>query len=105
MRAGTLREIISVESPTPTTNEYGERTYEYEEKIKTRASVEYLKGNRILENDEIFNAYTKVFTTRYYHKIKEDDIIVWNENRYRILTIEPDRERQKLIITTELINE
>ncbi|MDV3120789.1 phage head closure protein [Segatella copri] len=52
----------------------------------------------------VFN-YTKIFTIRYYHNIDEKDRILWKGKLYRILSVEPDRDKQSIIIRTELIND
>lgn len=105
MNGGRLNEIISIERPTITKDDYGANKTEWKGIINTRADVQYENGSRDTENGEIVFNYTKVFTIRHYHKVDEKDRIVWNDKRYRILSIEPSKEQQKITIRTELINE
>lgn len=106
MRAGLLKYDISVEQPISRQNEYGANYTEWETFIgKTKAEVTYSNGNRRNENNEIIFAYEVVFTVRIYHQINERMRIIWKNKKYRILSIEENRERQSLTIKTELINE
>lgn len=106
MRAGRLTEVISVEKPTQWQNEYGATSIEWETFIgRTRAEVTYSNGNRRNENNEIIFAYEVIFTVRIYHQIDERMRIIWKNKKYRILSIEENKELQSLTIKTELINE
>lgn len=105
MNGGRLQELITVQRPTITKDDYGANVIVWKDIIHTRADVQYDNGGRATENGEIVFNYTKVFTMRIYHKVDEKDRIVWNEKKFRILSIEPSKEQQKLTIRTELINE
>ena len=72
---------------------------------RTRAKVTYSSGNRANENNEIVFAYEVIFTVRIYHQITERMRIIWEGRKYRILSIEENKELQQLTIKTELINE
>lgn len=105
MDSGRLQELITIQRPTITKDEFGANKTVWNDIINTRSDVQYDSGNRVTENNEIVFNYSKVFTVRYYHKVDEKDRIVWNGKRYRILSIEPNKSHQKLTIRTELINE
>lgn len=106
MRAGRLTEVISVEKPVQRQNEYGATALEWESFIsKTKAEVTYSNGNRRNENNEIIFAYEVIFTVRIYHQINERMRIIWKNKKYRILSIQENKELQSLTIKTELINE
>lgn len=106
MRAGLLKEVISVDKPIVAADDFGANKIEWINHIKrTRAKVTYSSGNRANENNEIIFAYNVVFTVRIYHQINERMMIIWKSRKYRILSIEEDKEQQQLIINTELINE
>lgn len=105
MNAGRLNEVITIERPQIKVNEFGANKFEYNPLIKTRADVSYEGGARTIENDEVIFSYNKVFTIRYYHQIDEKDRIIWNNKKWRILSIEPDKSKQLITIRTELINE
>ena len=106
MQAGTLNEIITVEKQTYISTGYGsQKTIDWEPKIRTRANVTYVSGGRVNENNELFFGCNVVFSVRIYHDIRNLDRIVWRNDKYRILNIERDKKVQRLLITTELINE
>ena len=63
MRAGRLTEVIKVEKPVTTIDEFGASYTRWEPFIgKTKAQVTYTSGNRLNENNEIIFAYEVVFT-------------------------------------------
>lgn len=106
MIAGRLNEIITVEKLQVTKNEYGEeQTDNFIFKFNTRAEVKYNSGSRTNDNNELFFSYDLTFTVRIYNDIDELDRIVWNGNRYRILSTERNRQFQLINIRGELINE
>lgn len=105
MQAGILKERIQVQRPTVRTDEYGANVIEYNNIINTRAAVINKSGNRANENGEIVYNYIKSFTVRYYHNIQENDIIIWNNKKYRITDIDEVRDKQYKIINSELIND
>lgn len=106
MIAGNLNEVIEIEELQVVKNEYGEeQTKNYVHKMRTRAEVRYNSGNRILDNNELFFNYDITFTIRYYHNINELDRIIWNGNKYRIMSIERNRQYQLINLRCVLINE
>lgn len=105
MNAGVLNNIITIQEPTVIQNEFGANAIEWTDLITTRAQVTYNSGSRVNENNEVIFNYEKIFTIRVYHQINERMRIIWEGKKYRILSIEEDKHKQKLTIRTELINE
>lgn len=105
MRAGLLTERINIISPVLTTNDYGEQTTEWEVTYTTRARLVHDNGSRVINNGEVFYAYTKTFEIRDYVPVSNFDRIEWNNVQYRILDIEPDTKKMKKIIRVELVND
>lgn len=105
MNGGRLKEVIVIQRPTITKDEFGANRVEWKDIISTRSDVQFDNGSRAKENGEIVFNYTKVFTIRIYHDVDEKDRILWNNKKWRILSIEPDKDQQKQTIRTELINE
>lgn len=106
MRAGLMLEVIKFEQPIIETDDFGANSLRWETFInKTRAQVTYSTGNRVNENNEIIFAYEVDFTIRSYHQINERMRIIWQNRKYRILSIQRMKEQQKQIIKAELINE
>ena len=106
MLSGILKNIIEIEHPVIKSDGYGANTLVWEKLKTTRASATIQTGNRTNENNEIFFGYQVRFIVRYYHKnITEKCRIIWNNKKYRILSIFPDTNKQLIMIDTELINE
>lgn len=106
MLSGILKTIIDVEQPVVKSDDYGANSLVWEKLKTTRASATIQTGNRTTENNEIVFGYQVRFLVRYYHKdITEKCRIIWNNKKYRILSIFPDSNTQRIIIDTEMINE
>lgn len=105
MRAGFLKYVITIQQPITVQNEYGANGIDWIDVISTRAKADYNSGNRQNENNEIVHNQTITFTIRYYHNIKDDMRIIWNGNKYRILSINKEIYKQSTTIITELIND
>ena len=105
MKAGLLNEVIYVYSPTVIKDEYGQEKTIWSEKCKTRARLKHDNGDRAIENNEVVFNHTKTFEVRRYVQVADTDRIYWNNQKFRILNIEPDRVLQSQIIKTELIND
>jgi SPP1 family predicted phage head-tail adaptor len=103
MRAGLLNKPIIINKPVVVKDEFGGEVETYVNHISTRANVTFNSGNRKMEASEIVTDCTVTFTVRHYHRINETMQIVYDGRKYRILSI--NRERQKTVIISELINE
>lgn len=96
MKAGLLSSTIAVEKPEVVSDEFGANTLKWVKHIdKTRAKVTYSSGNRANENNEIIFTYEVIFTVRHYHSITERMRILWEGNKYRILSIERNKALQQ----------
>lgn len=106
MESGLLKDIITFQEMTVTTDEYGHEITTFTDAFTTRADVIWNNGNRIVSNEEIFYENTVSFVVRYYCPVEDTMIIVYQDKKYRIISINPDKElyRNKTIIS-ELINE
>lgn len=105
MQAGLLKEVVTIQKPVVNQDGFGANDVNWSDLITTRASVGYNTGNRVNDNNEITFAYQVTFTVRVYHQINERMRIIWQGKKYRILSIELDKQKQRLTIRTELINE
>jgi len=105
MRTGLLTEKISIHRATTVRNDFGEKIQAYTELRTTRARVIHNSGNRETENNEVVYSYVKTFEVWHYIDIKETDLIMWGDRKYRVLSIEPVKEQNKKIVETELVNE
>lgn len=105
MRCGLLKDKIDIYRPISNQNEFGEMVQEYKPWYCTRSKILSNGGSRTLLNNEFFYPYRKIFEVHQYVDVKETDIIHYDNKKYRILSIDLDRNQMKKVIMTELIDE
>lgn len=107
MRAGELKKRIEILRPANFTNEYGEESEEELVSLySVRAQVTYSDGSLSTSSDDYLVTYSITFTIRNHIKdLNEKDIIGYNNNKYKIVSIVPNEARQLINIKTELIDE
>lgn len=105
MRCGLLTEIIKIYSPITIVSKAGQVKKDYKEKKQTRARVIYNDGNRELQTERIIWTSIVTFEVYRYIAIEENDLIYYNDKKYRILSISEDKKQNKKTIKTELVNE
>ena len=105
MRAGLLKETITVYTPTVTRNAVGEQVVTYTDKGTIRArSVIYRQQRANLDGD-IDMPRSHTLEVRIFQDITEHDIIEWQGKRYRILSIDVDTAIQCKRLEVAEINE
>lgn len=105
MQAGLLKEWVTFEAETITRDEFGGQKKEWKEVLKTRARIQFKSGDQVLENREEIHTLTNTVTIRYRKGIARQMRILWDGEKYRILSIDRNRAEQSLVIKCELINE
>lgn len=105
MRAGLLTESVEIWEKSIVKNGYGEETETWSLKYSTKARLVHDGGNRVVQNDEVFLTHLKTFQVRSYVPVTDWDRVKWDNKYYRILNIEPDRERMNITIKVELIDD
>ena len=105
LRAGELRESITIKEPVVIKDSYGGNVTEWRDVISTRDKVKQDSGSRENQNNEILHTAIVSFTIRLYHRLNESMIIIWNGRKYRILSIINELYKKSITIKTELINE
>lgn len=105
MEAGKLKDRIKILQRNIIINEYNEQGIEYVTYRDTRAQVIYKQGNKVIENDEIVQVYNPTFIVRNYIQVNETMLIEFKNNKYRILSIIEDTQKQNKTIYTEKVNE
>ena len=105
IRAGLLDKIITIKKPLSNTkNDFGEDEITYDSGTDTRARVVFQADNRTIENGELVFPQSLKITVRSYVSVTNDSIVVWNDNEYRILSID-DTIKGEININAELIND
>lgn len=105
MISSQLRDRIDILQQVTSRNEFGVTEISYEFKYSTRARVNYSNGSRTMDNDEIFYSVDRDFIVRSYVPIVDTDIIEWNDEKWRVLTIDKNKHYNNILIRTTKINE
>lgn len=87
------------------TNEYGS----YKENLAylgtIRAGILYQAENKQFLNDELQFIQTKKFIVRHYVNIKENDVIEWNDKKWNVNEVIPNKYHNDKEIDVQIINE
>lgn len=106
MKASDLDKVIDIYELVITETLSGFTSRKWVKKYTTRARVNYSSGGRTIENDEIFFMVDREFIMRHYVPIVDTDIIIWNDEKWRVLSIDHNREFNDIIVrTTKIIDE
>lgn len=105
MIAGILKEIITIKRAVIVKNDFGEEVETWSDVTTTRAYVKQSSSQRNEENGEITYDFIKEFRVRIYVDVRPYDIIIWNGQKYRILSLDKQKDLQQITLQTELINE
>lgn len=105
MRAGLLRDRVTFQSPVLTETDYSASEPVYQDAFTTNARVTHSSGNKVIDASEIFSRFTVKIEIRSYHKVTPDMIVSHDGYKYRVLDINPERAKNCITITAELINE
>ncbi len=92
MRAGELRERITIQAPTAVQNSYGEETITWSDVATVWASVEFLAGQERYQRavDQAVSTATYRITMRYRDDVTEEHRIQWRGRYLGILSVHPD---------------
>ena len=105
MRAGLMRYRITFQRQVSSETVYSDSEPTYDDCFTTWADIRHNSGNRSIEANEIVNPFTVKITIRYYHQVDYGMTIKHGDIRYRILDINPERSKNCITITAEVINE
>ena len=106
MEAGKLTERISIQRPVVERDIYGSTTTVWTDvAANLPAAVNYVRGDREVDNEEIFHGRITTFSIRWRGAVNEEMRILWGDLKYRILSIDRRTHRREYFIHTELINE
>ena len=105
MQAGLLNEIVRFQETRTIRDDMGGFSDDWIDVLSKRAEVKFASGSRKLENGEVYNPFSITCKIRYCKNVHEKMILIHEDRRYKILTINKDRKQQCTIIQAELINE
>lgn len=102
--SGTLTETLNFYRVVETQSESGFKKTEERFLFSTRAYRTKNKENYEVDAKELFHVTELKFQFRY-RDVKETDIVVYNGERYRIISIDPYRAQNQITIVIAKINE
>ena len=106
MEAGKLTERITIQRPNTVRDIYGATKPTWADVVSNLpAAVNYIRGDREIDNGEIFHGRVTTFSIRWDGQVDETMRIIWDNLKYRILSIDRRTHRREYMIRTELINE
>jgi SPP1 family predicted phage head-tail adaptor len=106
MEAGKLTERITIQRPGMERDDYGATSASWTDVVTNLpAAVNYVRGDREIDNEEIFHGRITTFSIRWQGTVNEEMRILWGDLKYRILSIDRRTHRREYMIRTELINE
>lgn len=106
MRAGLLTEKILIYRTDIIQGEDGATNDIHAFITSTKAQVVSKAGDRTIVNDEVIYPFYVTFTVWRYVDIKEyTDNIMWDNTKYRVLSVMEDKANNRKIIETEKVNE
>ena len=106
MEAGKLTERITIQRPNTVRDIYGATKQTWTDVVTNLpAAVNYIRGDREIDNGEIFHGMVTTYSIRWDGQVDETMRILWDNLKYRILSIDRRTHRREYFIRTELINE
>lgn len=103
IRAGDLRESVTIQVATEQTNDYGESTLTWSDMTNRRAAVRGLRTDEVMSAQEPYTVATHEVEFRYVHGLKAGMRLIWSSRTPpRTLDIiqvteENNREAHRLI--------
>lgn len=106
MKSSDLKYKINIyEQVVEDTNDFGRTDISYKLKCQTRARVNYLSGDRTMDNDEIFYSVNRTFIVRSYIDVKYTDVIEYDNDFWQITSIDKIHAFNDIVINTIRLND
>jgi SPP1 family predicted phage head-tail adaptor len=103
IRAGTLKHLLTIETPSTTTNEYREEIQTWTTLLSTRASIKPLRGKETYINQTKDATATHLVTFRYQIDITPIMRVRFNDRLFNITSVINVEESNK--VTQLLVEE
>lgn len=103
--SGHLTEILEFYKVVEVQSESGYKHPEEVFMFKVRAERTKNRETYLVEADELFHSTYLTFRIRYRKEIEETNIVVYEGQRYRIISLDKYTEENQLTIIIEKINE
>lgn len=105
IQSGLLTETLQFYETVETQSKSGYKSTEQIFKLKVRAQRTKNKEKYIEDAGELFHTSELTFKLRYRKEIKDTDIVVYEDEKYRITSLDKFKEANQLTIILSKINE
>lgn len=105
MKSSDLKHRINIYKQHVDTSDFGRTIITYEPRTSCRARVNYLSGNRTIENEEIFYSVDREFIVRHYVPIEYTDVIEYDGDFWQVLSVDRIHEYNDIVIRTTRLND
>lgn len=105
MNSALLKYTIEIYGLVTTPTEFGTIEANYEFKRKTRAHIMFNSETVATDNGEIWHPTTRTFVIRSYNNPYDTDRIKWDNQWWRILSINRNDYYGNIEIMTEKVNQ
>ena len=103
--SGLLRDTLHFYEKVEAQSASGYKSTEEIFKLKCRAQRTKNKEKYLTDAEELFHTSELTFKLRYRKEIKDTDIVVYEDERYRITSLDKFAEANQLTIILSKINE
>lgn len=105
MKSSDLKHRIEIYQQNVSTSDFGRTIITYSPKTTCRARVNYLSGNRIMDNEEVFYSVDREFIVRSYVDIAYTDLIKYDFDYWQVLSVDKIHEYNDIVIKTTRLND
>jgi SPP1 family predicted phage head-tail adaptor len=105
IQSGLLTETLQFYETVETQSKSGYKSTEQIFKLKVRAQRTKNKEKYIEDAGELFHTSELTFKLRYRKEIKDTDIVVYEDEKYRITSLDKFKEANQLTIILSKVNE
>lgn len=105
IHSGLLTETLHFYEIVETQSKSGFKSTEEIFKFKARAQRTKNKEKYLTDADELFHTSELTFKLRYRKEVKETDIVIYEDEKYRITSLDKFKEANQLTIILSKINE
>lgn len=105
MKSADLKHRINIYKQHVEKSEFGRTMITYEPKTSCRARINYLTGNRTIDNEEIFYSVDREFIVRSYVDIAYTDVIEYDGDFWQVLSVDKIHEYNDIVVKTTRLND
>lgn len=99
MRAGALRDKVTIKRKIDAQDDYGEPVDTTEKVYDAKADVRYMSGSDLIKAGVQMNLEVITVKMRFDKRLTHDSILETNGVDYNVNNIKPERNRREFIIT------